>query len=368
MMNIKTSTLILSSIFAASSFSCSAQQKGLKDIAQGKFLICTSINVNQQRGENAKINDILSKHYNAIVPENCMKSEELHPELNRYDFTKADEFVNFGEKNNMTIIGHCLIWHSQLPKWFCMDSEGNNLPADTLKKRMKDHITTVVSRYKGKIKGWDVVNEAIESDGSWRNSKFYQILGEEFIPLAFQYAHEADPDAELYYNDYGMSDKGRREGVVKLIKMLKDRGLRIDAVGMQCHVGLDYPEIDEFQQSIDAFRNAGVKVMITEMDMTAIPTLNRGANVGDRVEFQKKMNPYTEGLPQEISDQWNKRMKEFFDLFFKNDDVITRVTSWGIIDSDSWKNDWPMRGRVDYPLWFDRNYEPKPFVKDLTNK
>ncbi len=370
MMNIKTTTFIFSTLLLSAflSTSCNAQEKGLKDVAKDKFLIGAAVNVNQVKGKDPKCIELLDKHFNSIVAENCMKSEEIHPQENVYNFTEADEFVNFGKKHNMTIIGHCLVWHSQLAKWFCVDKDGKNVSADVLKKRLKDHITTIVTRYKGQIKGWDVVNEAIESDGSWRNSKFYQILGEEFIPLAFQYAHEADPDAELYYNDYGMSDKGRRDSVVKLVKMLKDRGLRIDGVGMQCHVGLDYPEITEFQKSVDAFKAAGVKIMITEMDMSALPTINRGANVADKVEFEKKLNPYPKGLPEEVSEQWNNRMTEFFNLFFKNADVITRVTAWGVIDSDSWKNNWPMRGRIDYPLLFERNYEPKPFVKDLINK
>ena len=149
----------------------------------------------------------------------------------------------------------------------------------------------MVSHYKGRIKGWDVVNEAILEDGSYRNTPFYEILGEEFIPLAFQYAHEADPDVELYYNDYGMNVAGRRDGVVKLVKQLQERGLRIDAVGMQGHMGMDYPELQEFEESIQAFSSTGVKVMITEWDMSALPTVSFTANVSDTVGFRKAMKP-----------------------------------------------------------------------------
>ena len=190
-------------------------------------------------------------------------------------------------------------------------------------------------------------------------------MGEEFIPLAFQYAHEADPNAELYYNDYAMNMPGKRDGVVKLVKKLKERGLRIDAVGMQGHMGMDYPDINEFEQSIVAYAGAGVKVMVTEWDMSALPTAKQSANISDTVAFQKSLNPYPEALPDSVSEAWNKRMKQFFDLFEKHADVITRVTAWGVSDGDSWKNDFPVKGRRDYPLLFDRSYQPKPFVEEI---
>lgn len=164
----------------------------------------------------------------------------------------------------MTITGHCLIWHSQPPKWFFTDKEGKMVSAEVMKQRMKEHIYTIVKRYKGKIKGWDVVNEAIEDDDSWRQSPFYKILGKEYILLAFRYAHEADPDIELYYNDYNMANAQKRATVVALVKDLQERGLRIDAVGMQGHLGMDYPDMQEFEKSILAYAAAGVKVMITE--------------------------------------------------------------------------------------------------------
>ena len=213
-----------------------------------------------------------------------------------------------------------------------------------------------------------MVNEAIVEDGSYRKSKFYEILGEEFIPLAFQYAHEADPDAELYYNDYGMDVQGRREGVVKLVRSLKEKGLRIDAVGMQGHMGMDYPDIQKFEESMLAFASAGVKVMITEWDMSALPTALRSANISDTVAFKKTLNPYPQELPDSVSQAWNKRMQQFFQLFEKHADIVTRVTAWGVTDSDSWKNDFPIRGRRDYPLLFDRNYQPKEFIQKMIDK
>ncbi|WP_300795463.1 endo-1,4-beta-xylanase [uncultured Bacteroides sp.] len=338
---------------------------GLKDVVGNKFLVGAALNVRQSSGADTSSLKIVKRHFNSIVAENCMKSEEIQPREGEFFFDEADKFVNFGIENNMSIIGHCLIWHSQCPDWFFTDDKGNNVSPEILRQRMKTHISTVVGRYKGKIKGWDVVNEAIVEDGSYRKSKFYEILGEEFIPLAFQYAHEADPDAELYYNDYGMNVKGRREGVVKLIRSLKEKGLRIDAVGMQGHMGMDYPDIKEFEESMLAFAAEGVKVMITEWDMSALPTARQSANISDTVAFRKSLNPYPDALPDSVNTAWNKRMDEFFTLFEKHSDIVTRVTAWGVSDGDSWKNDFPVRGRKDYPLLFDRNYQPKDFIRKM---
>ena len=340
-------------------------EKSLKDVIGDKFLIGVALNVRQSSGADTSAVKIVKQHFNAIVAENCMKSAELQPKEGEFHFENADRFVQFGLDNGMTVTGHCLIWHSQLPEWFCVDDKGENVSPEVLKQRMRTHIRTVVGRYKGKIKGWDVVNEAIVEDGSYRKSKFYEILGEEFIPLAFQYAHEADPDAELYYNDYGMDVPGRRDGVVKLVRSLKERGLRIDAVGMQGHMGMDYPDISEFEKSMLDFAATGVKVMITEWDMSALPTAMRSANISDTAAFMQALNPYTEELPDSVSQVWNERMEKFFQLFVKHADIVDRVTTWGVTDGDSWKNDFPVRGRKDYPLLFDRNYQPKDFVRKM---
>lgn len=374
---MKTSTrttavflLAVVALITSTSVAFAQEKKTLKEALKGKFLIGTAVNTRQASGQDKAGVRVIQEQFNAIVAENCMKSQEMHPEENRYNFTQADEFVAFGEKNGMVITGHTLIWHSQLSSWFCVDGEGKNVSPEVLKKRMKDHITTIVKRYKGRIIGWDVVNEAIEDDGSYRKSKFYEILGEEYIPLAFQYAHEADPNAELYYNDFSMANPGKRAGVVKLVKALKKRGIRIDAVGMQGHIGMDYPQVGEFEKSMLAFAEAGVKVMVTELDLTVLPTpkQNIGAEVSASFEYKKDMNPYPNGLPEDVSKAWTERMNDFFRLFLKHQDIITRVTLWGVTDLDTWRNDWPMRGRTDYPLLFDRSYQPKPVVSLIINE
>lgn len=356
---------IIAAILAA--VSCSAPaEKGLKDVFADHFHLGTALNDAQITGIDKKGIETVKKHFSSIVAENCMKSEVVNPAEGVYNFTLADRFVEFGEENDMFIIGHCLVWHSQLAKWFPYDSEGNYVTPEVLKARMKESITTIMTRYKGRVHGWDVVNEAILEDGSYRKSPFYEILGEEYIPLAFQYAHEVDPDAELYINDFGMSSPGRRATYVKIANDLKSRGLRIDGIGMQSHVGMDYPDLKEYEESMLAFAGTGCNVMITEWEMSALPTINFGANISDTVAFKAAYNPYPNGLPEEVSQEWNSRMKSFMDLYVKHSDKITRVTAWGVSDGDSWKNDWPMEGRTEYPLLFDRNHEMKPFLKEYT--
>lgn len=338
---------------------------GLKDAAEGKFLVGTALNTPQIVGTDTAAIAVVKRHFNSIVAENCMKSEVIHPEENVYNFSLADSLVAFGEANAMAIIGHTLIWHSQLAPWFPLDSVGNPVSAEVLKERMKNHIFTVMGRYKGKIKGWDVVNEAVLDDGSLRDSPFYNILGEEYIYLAFQWAHEADPDAELYLNDYSMDRPAKRDTYVRLINEIKKRGLRIDAIGMQSHVGIDYPNLEEYENTMEAYAATGVNVMITEWEMSALPTIHKSANISDRAEYDAKVNPYPEALPDSVSHEWNTRMNQFWQLYLKHSDYITRVTAWGVSDGDSWKNDFPVEGRTDYPLLFDRQYRPKPFIQDF---
>lgn len=342
-----------------------AQELPLKQVVGKEFLIGAALNQRQVEGGDSLAAELVAKHFNSIVAENCMKCEAIHPAEKEYNFGPADAFVRFGKEHHMHIVGHCLIWHSQLAPWFAVGKDGGKVTAEELKQRMKDHIYTIVKRYKGVINGWDVVNEAILEDGSFRPSIFYEVLGEEYISLAFRYAHEADPKAELYYNDYGMDRSTKREAVVKLVNKLKSEGLRIDAIGMQSHMGMDYPNIEEFEKSIEAYATTGCKVMITEWDMSALPTLHQSANIADTVAFNAALNPFPNGLSEEVSAQWNRRMSDFFQLFRKHADVISRVTAWGVTDGDSWKNDWPMAGRKEYPLLFDRNYQPKPFIQAM---
>jgi endo-1,4-beta-xylanase len=339
----------------------------LAEAFEGKFHVGTALNISQYTEQNPTAVALIHQHFNSIVAENCMKSEMLQPREGEFYFDNADQFVDFGLRNNMFIVGHTLIWHSQLPNWFCADENGNDVSREVLIERMRNHIQTVVGRYKGKVNGWDVVNEAILDDGSFRQSKFYQIIGEDFIRLAFEFAREADPEAELYYNDYSMALEGKRNGTVQMVKSLLEQGVKVDGIGMQGHMGMDFPCYQEFEKSILAFADLGVKVMITELDLSVLPfpRANVGADIANTVEYQHSLNPYTEGLPEEMYAQWHDRYLGFFRLFLKHSDKISRVTLWGLSDSDSWKNDWPVKGRTDYPLLFDRHMEAKPLVNAI---
>jgi endo-1,4-beta-xylanase len=339
----------------------------LKDAFADKFYIGTALNSWQITGKDTAGVEVIKNQFQAIVAENCMKSGPIHPKEDEYNFELPDQFVEFGVENDKFITGHCLIWHSQAPRWFFTDDEGNDVSREVLIERMKDHIYTVVGRYKGKIKGWDVVNEAIMEDGSFRNSKFYQIVGEDFIKLAFQFAHEADPDAELYYNDYNEWFAGKRDGIVQLVRNLKADGIRIDGIGMQGHIGMESPSLDEYEAAIVAYANEGMKIMVTELDMSILPQPDRnvGADIATSFEYKQKLNPYTEGVPEEQILAWDNRMVALFQLLLKHSDSVSRVTLWGVSDGMSWKNNFPVRGRTDYPLLFDRAYQPKSIVGKL---
>lgn len=364
------SFLFLFSFMSACLSNQAETEKTLKNALDGKFLIGTAVNPGQFSERDTLSLKIIRKHFNSIVAENCMKAERIHPKENQFNWDLADQFVQFGEKNNMHIVGHTLIWHSQSPNWFFIDEDGNDVSREVLIERMRNHIFAVVGRFKGRIHGWDVVNEAIVEDGSYRKSKFYEIIGEEFVELAFQFAAEADPNAELYYNDYGMGNPGRRKGVVEMVKKLQAKGIKIDGIGMQGHLNLESLNLEEFEKSIIAFAELGLPVMITEFDLTILPfpTQDATADVGLRAEYEARMNPYADGFTEEILEEWNEACADIFRLFLKHQDKITRVTTWGVTDNHSWKNNWPIRGRNDYPLLFDRNYQPKPVVQTIINE
>lgn len=351
-------------------FSACAERSAttLKEAFEDKFYIGTAMNVPQILGLDKEGAALTAEHFSAIVAENCMKSEEIHPEKDRYFFDEADAFVAFGEEHGMFITGHTLVWHSQLSPWFPYDEAGKKVSREEMIARLKDHISTVVGRYKGRIKGWDVVNEAILDDGSLRMTPFLEIIGEDYLELAFRFAHEADPDAELYYNDYSMASPAKRARVVQLVRDLKAKGIRIDGVGMQGHMGMDYPDVGEFEKSIEAYAAEGVKVMITEWDISALPTVRQGAEISDTVAYMQAMNPYPDGMSQEAQEAWNERVRTFMDLFLKHSDKISRVTAWGVTDRSSWLNNWPMRGRTNYPLLFDRNNQLKPVMREYLNR
>ena len=288
---------------------------------------------------------LIKAQFSQITPENCMKPRSIQPEEGKFDFTMADALVKFAVDNGITITGHCLVWHEQCPEWFFRDGD-KPASRELVLQRMKTHIQTLVGRYRGVIKGWDVVNEALSDTEKvyWRDTKWHQIIGDDFLEKAFIYAHEADPAAELYYNEYSDEHPIQRAKTLKLIADLQAKGIRIDAVGIQGHWMLDKIPFQEIEESIVTFHQAGVKVMITELDVDLLP--------------HEAADLYVNGCPPEVLERQAQQYARLFTLFKKHADTITRVTFWGLHDGRSWRNTWP-RVRTNYPLLFDRQSQPK---------
>ena len=337
-------------------------QSTLKEAFKNDFLIGAALNETEFTGRNAIAVALVKAQFNTISPENVLKWESIHPRPDQYNFGPADQYVEFGQKNGMFIVGHNLVWHSQTPKWVFEDEKGNPVDRATLLARMQNHISTVVGRYKGKIGGWDVVNEALNEDGTLRESPWKKIIGEDYLLKAYQFAHEADPEAELYYNDYSLENAPKRDGAIKLIKKLQAQGVHVAGVGLQGHYKMDWPSPALVDETIEAFSHLGVKVMITELDMDLLPpaTGSQSAEVSINFALQAKLNPYTNGLPAAVQLQLAKRYADLFAVCVKHHDCVSRVTFWGVTDGDSWLNRWPVKGRTAYPLLFNREGKPKP--------
>lgn len=345
------------------SANCVGAEPRLKDVFKGDFLVGAALNETQfsSSGEDNCEVAVIKQQFNSITPENILKWEAVHPAPHRYNFGPADRYVQFGKSNGMFIIGHNLVWHNQTPAWVFQDDAGAPISRAALLERMRDHIFTVVGRYKGKISGWDVVNEAVDEDGSLRKSPWLKIIGEDYLLKAYQFAHEADPDAELYYNEYSMENPPKRAGVLALVNKLRSEGAAITAVGIQGHYNLTWPAPQAVEDTIEAFSKIGLKTMITELDVDVLPrpTKSHAAEVSLNFKGSASDNPYTNGLPEAVQEKLAARYAELFGVFIKHRDSIARVTFWGVTDGDSWLNTWPVKNRTNYPLLFGRDCQPK---------
>jgi len=346
-------------------------EPALKDVFKDDFHIGAALSLNQISGNEPDTMALVEKHFNSITPENILKWEEVHPEPNKYNFEPADRYVAFGQKNKMFVVGHTLVWFYQTPDWVFQDESGKPLGREALLERMKEHIFTVMGRYKGRIQGWDVVNEAIAADGSFRKCKWLETIGEDYVLKAFEYARQADPNTQLYYNEYDLVKQPKCEAVIRLIRDLQSKGVRIDGLGIQGHWFLDYPSIEELETAIQALSKLGVKLMVTEMDVGVLPFYPVDSKLVDLSSFdtatQKKYNPYPDGLPDSVQKDLAKRYAELFALFHKHRDKlappkggVSRVTFWAVHDGQSWRSYMPISGRTDYPMLFDCQCKPKP--------
>lgn len=368
-MKKKTNRIIFSSYFliVICLFSCvntnvSSSQtftKSLKSHFENKFFIGAAINESTILGKDDKSYQIVNNQFNSITPENSLKWMYIQPKPNQFDFNTADQYVQMGLDNGMYIIGHALVWHAQLAE-FMQETKNKN----EFRSHVENHINRLVKRYKGKIDAWDVVNEAFEEDGKLRNSIFYKNMGENYIEEVFKLAEKFDPEADLIYNDYNLYKPKKRNAVIEMVKQFKANGTKISGVGVQAHWGLNYPTIDEIEQIIYDFHIAGVSVSFTELDISVLPNPWElvGAEVNQnfsKFEGDPKMNPYPDSLPNEVALKLANRYYDIFRLFVKHSDKIERVTFWGVTDKYSWLNDWPIKGRINYPLLYDRNYKSK---------
>jgi endo-1,4-beta-xylanase len=334
------------------------EAKGLKDYYKDYFPI--GVAVSSQSLKDPQQAALILSQFNSLTPENAMKMGPIHPEENRYYWKDADAIVDFAQARGLRVRGHNLCWHEQTPDWLFKGADGKQVTKEVLLKRLKDHITAVVSRYKGRIYAWDVVNEAIDDDNSkfLRNSLWYQICGEDFIVKAFEYAHEADPNAVLFYNDYNTERPEKRERVYQLLKKLVDAKVPINGVGLQAHWSIYEPDQKELIETIKRFSSLGLKVQITELDISIYQweKQKRSMRAGES-------DAYTPELEKKQADKY----AEVFKVFRNYKDVISGVTFWNISDKHTWLDEYPVMGRKNYPLLFDQHYQPKKAYWQVVN-
>ena len=324
--------------------------KGLKDYYKSYFTMGVAVSPRSLKTDEAQL---ILQQFGSITPENALKMGPIHPQENEYYWKDADSIAAFAKKNSLKMRGHTLCWHNQTPGWLFEDSAGNRISKALLLKRLKEHITTVVKRYKGIIYAWDVVNEAVsDKKEEWlRNSLWLQVCGEEYITRAFQYAHEADPDALLFYNDYNEISPVKREKIYRLVKKLKDAGVPIDGIGLQAHWAVNEPGREQLDSTIKRFTELGLKIQITELDISVYPKEHdaRAPKPEDTI------TTFTTAKEQQQLQVY----KMCFEVFRKYRQHISAVTFWNISDKNSWLDNFPVKGRKDYPLLFDKNQQPK---------
>ncbi len=325
--------------------------KGLKDYYKDFFDIGVAVSPQALKRDEA---GLVVQHFNSMTAENAMKSGPIHPQEKVYNWAGGDSIAAFAKRNNMKLRGHCLVWHSQAPRWFFTDSAtGKQVTKEVLLQRMKEHITTVVTKYKGTIYAWDVVNEAISDkpEEFYRPSLFYTIVGEEFIAKAFEYAHAADPNALLFYNDYNEINDTKRAKIIKMVSDLKAKGVPIHGVGLQAHWAVSEPSEAKLETTLKEFSSLGLPLHITELDISVYPKEHNAR--------EKKSEDYDTTFTAEKEAKQIEIYKMCFEKFRKYKDYIKSVTFWNISDRSSWLDNFPVRGRKDYPLLFDRELKPK---------
>jgi endo-1,4-beta-xylanase len=338
----------------------------LRETFKGDFAIGVALNSREIDEKDPVEAELIPQQFNAATPENVMKGEIIQPGWDKYNFEPADQLVAYAKKHNILVNAHNLIWHSQLPAFMRRMKD-----ADSVRQYFVNHITTVAARYDGKVYSWDVVNEALNEDGTLRKDIFLDKLGDDYVVEAFRLAQKAAPHTRLYYNDYNIENPKKRAGAIALIKKIQAAGVRIDGVGIQGHWRANNIPLEDIENSIREFSSLGIEVMFTELDLSVLPNPWDGniADVNKTSSNSEKMNPYKDGLPDSAQAVLAKGYEDLFRLFLKYRGKVSRVTFWGVNDGQSWLNDWPIRGRTNYPLLFDRQFKPKlAFFKVIETK
>ncbi len=346
--------ILLTMLLAASSAGVWAQ--GLKDAYKDYFTI--GVAVNQRNVSNADQQALICREFNSVTAENDMKPQPTEPRQGQFDFSRADRIANFCRANGIRMRGHCLMWHAQIGEWMYKDEEGNLLPKEEFFRRMREHIHTVVNRYKDVVYCWDVVNEAMtdnkDAEDPYRQSPMYQIAGDEFIANAFRYAREADPDVLLFYNDYNETDPVKSRRIYEMVRKMKAAGVPIDGIGMQAHYNIYGPTEDEIDAALQLYKQVVKHIHVTELDVRA------NEEMGGALQFSQEGAEVSDSLRQHLADQYAR----IFRVLRKHKDVIDNVTFWNLSDRDSWL------GARNYPLPFDSDYQPKmayDYIKDMRN-
>ena len=343
----------------------------LKDVYKDAFKIGTAVNTFDVSGRNQETETLILKHFNTLTPDNDLKPESLHPAPDVWNFERADRYVDFGVAHDMFVMGHTLCWHNQTPAFFWNDADGNPKSHDELVETLRRYIETVCTHFKGRVDAWDVINEIVSEQGGYRNLGWVKAFGgeeygDEIVKTVFRFAEQYAPDTELYYNEFNVWRPSKLEGVLHIVKMLQEEGIRIDGVGIQAHWGLNYPKNRYVEEAIEKISALGVKVMITELDIDVLPLTREGQIIGRSMsepqfqleEFEEFLDPYKDGLPDDVEKQLAERYEELFRIFYEHRDVIDRVTVWGVQDGSSWKNGYPVPNRTNYPLLFRRDLTP----------
>ena len=340
-----------------------ATPPALKSLTPPGLRLGVALNRAQSDGADAPALAIVTRHFDSITPENLLKWEAVHPQPDRYDFGPADRLVQLGRTHGMFVVGHVLLWHQQTPAWVFSGPAGERADRETVLSRLRAHVLAVVGRYRGRIQGWDVVNEALDEDGTLRDSPWLAAIGEDYIDKAFEFAHEADPKAELYYNDYNLWKPAKRDAAIRMVNRLRERGLRVDGIGEQAHWGVGEPPIEQIDATIAALAaGTGVKVLLTELDIDVLPRDPEmwGADLSKKAAIRAATNLYPDGLPDEQQRQLARRYADIFRVVLRHRAQISRVTFWGVTDRQSWLHDFPIPGRVNYPLLWNREGRTKP--------